>query len=223
MARPGTTTAVGAGAGGATSAGTRERLVAAAIDALREVGFHGASAREIARRASSNQGLVFYHFGSVGNLLLAALDEVSRQRLGHYRDAVEGARGIRELVDVAQGAFQEDLDAGHVRVLVEMIAGASSVPGLGDEIARRLEPWRALAADAISRGLAGSGLLELLPAESLAHGVLALYLGLEMLAGVEADRTMALGLFGLARTLAGFIVAGDGDGDGDGAGSTRAE
>ena len=51
---------------------TRAALVAGAIEALREVGFAGASAREIAGRADCNQGLVFYHFGSVTELLLAA-------------------------------------------------------------------------------------------------------------------------------------------------------
>jgi AcrR family transcriptional regulator len=44
-------------------------------------GFAGASAREIARRADCNQALVFYHFGSVTELLLAGLDDVSTRRL----------------------------------------------------------------------------------------------------------------------------------------------
>ena len=60
---------------------TRRALVAATIEALGKQGFSGTSAREIARRAGCNQGLVFYHFGTVTNLLLAALDEVSSLRL----------------------------------------------------------------------------------------------------------------------------------------------
>ena len=55
------------------SADTRAALVAGAVQALGEVGFAGASAREIATRAGCNQALVFYHFGSVTELLLAAL------------------------------------------------------------------------------------------------------------------------------------------------------
>ena len=69
------------GVGSRSSTGseeTRRALVRGAIEALRDEGFSGASAREIARRAGCNQGLVFYHFGSVTNLLLAALDEVER-------------------------------------------------------------------------------------------------------------------------------------------------
>ena len=70
-------------------------LVAAAIDALREAGFAGASAREIAGRAGYSQALVFYHFGSVNDLLLAALDEVSARRMDDYRGLLEDATSVR--------------------------------------------------------------------------------------------------------------------------------
>ena len=113
------------------SAGTAAQLVRAAIEALQTDGYAGASARSIADRAGLNQGLVFYHFGSVANLLLAALDSVSEQRLAKYGSAVEQVGSPSELVDVAMDIFREDLDAGYVAVLVEMIAGASATPGLG--------------------------------------------------------------------------------------------
>src|SRR5881227_2084733 len=93
---------------------TRQALVDGAITALRQDGFGGASARSIAARAGCNQGLVFYHFGSVVGLLLAALDEVSELRLARYSTAVGGARGPSELVRVAADIFREDLDAGYV-------------------------------------------------------------------------------------------------------------
>src|ERR1700681_1486353 len=82
----------------AGSAETRRALVAGAIDALRQEGFSGASARTIAARAGCNQGLVFYHFGSVTNLLLAALDEVSALRLTRYQGVVDEAQTLPGLV-----------------------------------------------------------------------------------------------------------------------------
>src|ERR1700677_1829951 len=108
------------------SAETRRLLVEAAITTLKEDGYAGASARTIAERAGVNQGLIFYHFGSVANLLLAALDSVSAQRMEHYGQTVAETANAAQLVDVARGIFSEDLDAGYVTVLVEMIAGASS-------------------------------------------------------------------------------------------------
>ena len=134
------------------SADTRAALIAAAEAALREVGFARASAREIARRADCNQALVFYHFGSVTDLLLAALDDLSERRMAAYRGLLTQAGSLTELVESARTIFREDLAAGHVSVLVEMITGAQSVDGLGEQVAARLAPWRELAEDAVRPG-----------------------------------------------------------------------
>ncbi len=184
---------------------TRQALVRGAVAALREVGFAGASAREIAQRAGCNQGLVFYHFGSVPNLLLAALDEVSETRRLRYQEAVDRADGVSELVETARAVFEEDLDAGHMAVLAEMIAGASSTPGLAPEVAARLAPWHRFAADAIGGVLDGGPLSTLVEPDLAAHAVVALYLGLEMLVHLDGDRTAALALFDRARQLAGLL------------------
>src|SRR5947207_14010038 len=97
-------------AAGATSNATRAALVDAAIESLRFDGYAGASARAIAARAGSNQSLVFYHFGSVAELLLAALDEVSDRRLRRYTAAVAGLESPTRLVAAATEIFREDLD-----------------------------------------------------------------------------------------------------------------
>src|ERR1700722_370543 len=107
--------------GGGRSTETRRVLVEAAVATLKEDGYAGASARAIAERAGVAQGLIFYHFGSVANLLLAALDAVSAARLADYGASVERARTPGELVEAAASIFREDLDAGYVTVLVEMI------------------------------------------------------------------------------------------------------
>jgi AcrR family transcriptional regulator len=184
------------------SAETRRLLVQAAVDTLKSEGYAGASARAIAERAGSNQGLIFYHFGSVANLLLAALDDVSRQRLEQYSAVVARVQSPAELVDAATAIFREDLDAGHVTVLVEMIAGANATPGLGPEVAARIGPWFTFAQGAIENALVGSALGSVLPGGDLAYGVVALYLGLEMLTHLDGDRAPALALFAHAARLA---------------------
>ncbi|HEU5006741.1 MAG TPA: TetR/AcrR family transcriptional regulator [Jatrophihabitantaceae bacterium] len=181
---------------------TRAALVAGALDALREVGFAGASAREIARRAGCNQALVFYHFGSVTDLLLAALDEVSSRRLAAYGELIEQADSLTGLIDSARTVFTEDLAAGHVAVLVELITGAQSTPGLGEQVAARLAPWRELAERAVSTALAGSPVQLLVPAREAAHAVLAGLLGLELLAALDGDSAPAIALFDRARLVA---------------------
>jgi AcrR family transcriptional regulator len=193
-------------AAGSRSAETRDALVAAAITSLRVDGFAGASARAIAGHAGVNQALVFYHFGSVVDLLLAALDDVSARRLARYTAAVDAVSSPSELVAVATRIFREDLDQGYVSVLVEMIAGAASSPELGEQVAARIAPWRTFAEHAIEKTLAGSPFASLVPVGDAAYAVVALYLGLEMLSHLDGDRTQALALFDQARTLVSLVA-----------------
>jgi AcrR family transcriptional regulator len=183
------------------SADTRAAPIAAAEAALREVGFARASAREIARRADCNQALVFYHFGTVNDLLVAALEEVSARRMAAYRELLDRTGTLAELITAARNVFEADLDAGHVTVLTEMISGAQSVPGLGERVAACLAPWRDFAATAVRGVLAASPVAQLLPAEEAAHAVVAGILGLEMLASLDGDRAAALALFDRALAL----------------------
>lgn len=187
------------------SGGTRQALIVAATSALRDVGFARASAREIARRAGCNQSQVFYHFGSVVELLLAALDDVSASRMAAYRSILEQATTLTGLVESAQTIVTEDLDSGYVRVLVEMITGAQSVPGLGDQVAERLVPWNAFAEEAVQRVLDVVPLGSLVSAAEAAHAIVAGLLGLELLANLVGDRTQAVALFSRARMLTGLL------------------
>jgi AcrR family transcriptional regulator len=176
-------------------------LVEAAIESLRFDGFAGASARAIATRAGVNPGLIFYHFGSVADLLLAALAEVSARRMDRYSAAVDAAATPTELVAVAPDIFREDLDEGYVTVLVEMIAGAGSSPELGEKVAASIAPWRAFAQRAIETIVSDSPLASLFPVGDAAHAVVALYLGLEMLSHLDGDRSAALRVFDQASRL----------------------
>ena len=193
--------------GSSRSAGTRSQLVDAAIETLKANGYAGSSARAIAERAGLNQGLIFYHFGSVADLLLAALDAVSARRMEQYGAAIDDVGSPSELIEVAMAIFREDLDAGYVAVLAEMIAGASSTPGLGPEVSARLGPWFAFAERAVATTVGGSSLDAVLPPSDVAYAIVALYLGLEMLTHLDGDRFRALGLFAHAKNLAGLLEA----------------
>jgi AcrR family transcriptional regulator len=207
MAKAGPRTEAGGADARTRSADVRRALVTAAIGALADVGFAGASAREIAGRAGCSQGLVFYHFGSVNDLLLAALDEISARRMAAYQGLIEQATSVTGLADAARSIFAEDLESGHVRVLVEMISGAQSVPGLGQQVAERLEPWRTFAEAAVRKALAGSPAARLLPPADAAHAIVAGFLGLEMLAMLDGDTSAAMAVFGRARSFARLLDA----------------
>ena len=127
----------------ARSRATRQALVEAAVQALRDVGFAGASARDIARRAGSTQSQVFYHFGSVADLLLAALDDVSARRMAAFQPLLEAATSPADLLRTARTVVGDDIGSGDLRVPVEMVAGAQPAPGLGAQVAYRPTPWLA--------------------------------------------------------------------------------
>ena len=181
---------------------TRARIVEAAIETLRREGFGGASARAIARTGGFNQALVFYHFGTVREVLLAALDETSARRMARYREVVNHANSLQELIAAATEVYREDLASGHIKVLAEMIAGASSMPELGPQIVRRIEPWIDFARDAIARVSATLPFPVPVPPEDAAFGIVALFLGIELLTHLEGDGTRSDRLFGIGSQLA---------------------
>src|SRR5438105_3508876 len=106
--------------------GTKLKLAEAALETLKTRGFSGSSAREIASAGNFNQALIFYHFGSVEQLLLAALDLVSARRMRAYESTFDAAQTVTELASLARQIYDEDLENGYVTVLGEMVAAGAS-------------------------------------------------------------------------------------------------
>lgn len=178
----------------------------AALETLKAEGFGGASARSIATRGGFNQALVFYHFGSVQQLLLAALDETSRRRMERYTVAVAEAHSLEELLAVARDIYREDLESGHVTVLSEMIAGSLGHPELRAEIFARVDPWIDFAENVIKKVLTGSPFENFLPARDLAFAVVGFYLGMEQLSQLQPDEDRAAPLFDAGARFAPLIA-----------------
>jgi AcrR family transcriptional regulator len=176
---------------------TKSKLIEAALETLKAKGFAGASAREIARAASVNQALIFYHFGSVQNVLLAALDLVSARRQRTYGLRFENANTIPELAVLAREIYSEDLENGYVTVLGEMVAGGVSNPELGREVVARLQPWVEMVEHKLRELLAGSLLEAIVPPRDVAFAIIALYLGIDMLSHLEGDHARAQSLLDL--------------------------
>jgi AcrR family transcriptional regulator len=181
---------------------TKERLVEAALITLRTHGFPGTTARAIARTGKLNQALIFYHFGSLDRLLLAALDLTSRQRLARYQSALADVSSMTEMIDVMSRLYAEDVEVGHVAAVQEMVAGGSSVPGLRLEVVARMEPWVRFADEVITRMLKGTFLESVLPTKDFAYAAVALYFGIETLTHLDGDRRQAEALFDTGKQLA---------------------
>jgi AcrR family transcriptional regulator len=189
--------------------GTKLEIVEAAVETLKTAGFHGASAREIARTGGFNQALIFYHFGSVRNALLAALDLVSDQRMDAYLPAFDDARTVPELAALAREIYAADLEQGYVTVLAELVASGMSDRELGRGVAARIEPWIALVQDKLTELLADSVFEAIVPPRDIAFAIVALYLGIDMLSQLDQDRAAAESLLDLGvryAPLAGALL-----------------
>jgi AcrR family transcriptional regulator len=184
--------------------GTKLQIVEAALRTLRTQGFSGSSARVIAREGDFNQALIFYHFGSVQNLLLAVLDLISERRMAEYGPAFESAQGAAELARLAGTIYADDLERGYITVLVEMVAGAGSDAALGAEVAARIEPWIEMVQRKLEQLLDGTPVAAMADPRDLAFGAVALYLGVELLGQLQGDQTRAESLLDLATRLSGL-------------------
>jgi len=189
--------------------GTRQRIIDAATETLRREGIVRTSARAIARTGGFNQALIFYHFGSVNEVLLTVLDSISDRRLTRYREQLATVSTLPELVEVAAALHREDVEHGHIQILAQMLAGASASPELGAEVLRRFQPWNEFVEVAINRVVAGTHYEHLVSVADLAFVVSALFIGIELMTHLDPDRAKEQSLFAtielMARLLEGLV------------------
>jgi len=183
----------------------RADLITAAIDVLREEGFVGASARTIAARAGVNSAAVFYHFGSVNELLLAALDTSTEERLDRYRKATVGVSDLGEAIRIVAALNRDDYESGHIAVMAALVGGAAAIPGFGPLIAQRVQPWVDLTTEVIERLMVGTSLASMFSPRVVARALVSLFLGIELMAQLEGDRQNGLALFDEADTLVAVL------------------
>jgi AcrR family transcriptional regulator len=187
---------------------TRDKIIDAALETVRVEGLVGASARAIARTGDFNQALVFYHFGSVEELMLAALQRANDRRMERFKDRLEAVNSLGGLVDVAVD-LRGNIDDPDHPALSAIVAGWSSSSEVGPRILEILRPWDELVEAALSRSLADTPFASLVPTKDLAHAISALFLGIELISRLDRDDDRTDSLFTSlsgAANLAGPIL-----------------
>ncbi|MFF5788814.1 TetR/AcrR family transcriptional regulator [Streptomyces sp. NPDC012693] len=179
------TTAEGVRAQDARSRETREKLLEGALRTLVEQGIAKASARAIAATAGVNQALVFYHFGSVDELLAAACRHGAEQRVARHRERLRSVGSLGELLAFGRVLHAEEREAGHVDFLGQLLAGARAHPRLGPATAAGLDLWVTEIEQVLVRVLADSPLAGVADPAGLARAVAASFVGLELYEGVD--------------------------------------
>lgn len=183
-------------------ADTRERIIEAAIDTLREEGFAATTARAIARRGGFNQALIFYHFGSVPALLLEAFTATSEAQVAKYRTAAADVRSVSDLVEIARRLHGDDLQSGAVTAVTQLMAAAASDESVGRAMLDRFEAWISIVQEALERSLADQPLAALVPARHAAYAICAMFLGIELMSRLDPARSEADEIFDMMAAVA---------------------
>jgi AcrR family transcriptional regulator len=184
---------------------TRRKIVEAALETLKAEGIAGTSARAIARTGGFNQALIFYHFGSVNDVLLAGVERLSNDRLARYESKLEGVESLPDLVAVATELHREDSQSGHITVLSQMLAAAASAPEIGPELRRKFDPWVNLVEETVRRVLSGTPMESMVPVEDIAFAITGMFMGIELLANLDEDRLREESLFATIGMMAGLF------------------
>jgi AcrR family transcriptional regulator len=164
---------------------TKRRLLDGALAALREHGIAGVSARTIAAAADVNQALVFYHFGTVYDLLAAACLRATQERVDAYGPRFAAAGSVRELLVIGRVIFVEERRLGNVSVLAQLLAGAQTDPKLAEPVAAALRLWTVPIEAVLHRQLDGSPVAAITDVPALATAVAAAFIGIELLDGLD--------------------------------------
>ena len=167
---------------------TRQRILEAATESLRTRGFAASSTRAIAEIGGYNPALTFYYFGSLNELLLAALQHASEGRLERYEEDARAARTATDLLDLMQRIYRDDVESGFIRVASEMVAGAVANPELGARVVELMQPWIDLAEDSIARVLEGTPLQAVADPRELASAAVMFYLGANLFSRLVPER-----------------------------------
>lgn len=186
---------------------TRDRLIEATRRCLQVEGIAGVSARAIARHGDVNQALVFYHFGSVDGLLQATARRDSERRAALYEERLAGVSNLAGLISVGRAIHDEERDKGSTAVLSQLLAGSVSSPDLRASVLAGMDPWTDLISDALGRVLAGTALATAVPLDDIAFAISSLFLGMELMAGLDTDTDRVSSLFTSLDAVGLFVDA----------------
>jgi AcrR family transcriptional regulator len=168
---------------------TRERLLDAAAEVLRTEGLTGLSARTVATRAGVNQALVFYHFGSVAELVETALRRSADLAVATYRNRFDDVTSLSELLLLGRELHAAERDRGNVAQMAQVMSGALRDETLARAGRYAVGLWTWQIETVLGRLLAGSPLRGLVDPAGLARAVAASFLGLELYEGVDPEGT----------------------------------
>lgn len=170
-----------------SSRDTKQKLVDGVLEIIRHQGITAVSARSVATAAGANQALIFYHFGSVEELIAQACVIATESRVSLYRARFAAVSSVGDLLELGREIRVAERAEGNLAVLAQTLAGAQGSERLSQATREGLEKWITEVRTALERVLAGSPLADLADPAGLAHAVSSGFLGLSLFDTVDPD------------------------------------
>jgi AcrR family transcriptional regulator len=185
----------------------RERILRAVIDTLAAQGFPATTARAIATTGGFAPGVIYYHFDDLDDVFLAAMRHSSDLRMARYLERTDHLDQAAEMLQTLRELYEEDVSTGHLAAVQQLVAGAARSSGLAQGVRAEIDRWEEFTEQLIGRFLDGTPLALFIPKREVAMTILAFYLGLEMLAHLDGDRSKGTAIFDSAKRAAAMIDA----------------
>jgi AcrR family transcriptional regulator len=164
---------------------TKQRLVDGVLEVIRHQGITAVSARSVATAAGANQALVFYHFGSVEELIAQTCVTATEARVAAYRGRFAAVTTLEELLALGREIHAGERAEGNMTVLAQTLAAAQGGGRLAEATREALDKWISEVRTTLERVLAGSPLAEFADPAGLARAVSAGFLGLTLFEPVD--------------------------------------
>ncbi len=164
---------------------TKAKLMSAVTDLLKEDGIAGVSARAVADRAGVNQALVFYHFGTVMDLVDQACRAATDEAAASYRDELAEVTSLSELLALGRVLHERERAAGNITVMAQLLAGAQRDKTLAETGRYAMGRWNQEIEAAVARALEGSPVEGVVDAPGLSRAISSAFVGLLMYDGVD--------------------------------------
>ncbi len=158
---------------------TRTLILQAARRRLCEGGYAGLNVRDIAKDAGVNHALIGYHFQGKQQLVLAVLDDANKLLLERQERMYGQAASAGEKWQQACDFYEEDLQTGFVRLLMELMGASFNDETLRREFTPRLLAWTRLVESAVTEFVDESGLKLPVSARVISSWISWFWIGME--------------------------------------------
>jgi AcrR family transcriptional regulator len=178
------------------------------VSSLAELGFSATSARAVADRAGVAPGGLFYHFGSMDELLAEVFSTCLDRRIERLNAGLNVPQ--EELPSAFPAAVRAEFEHPESRAMLELVVGAIDSPALRARVREGMDRSTAFTRDVIDRMVGGSPLAALLPLDLVAQVAASAFFGLAVMDLVGADVDVD-GMTDLTTALLHLTMSGNGN------------